>query len=166
MLIRCLWGETRETGCKNSLIQSHNVRIMRQMRLFFTGETTFTVLITRRSQVQVLPPQPKPLKLQRFQGFLHALLQFAVDLPCEPPACFDQSSALKIASSSSDVIGCLEIGICTKVGNAAEFAHAAYFCFFCATVRVEKSGSWMSANLPRVFVPLSLGAVTSFPTSR
>ena len=43
MLIRCLWGESRETGCKNSLIQSHNLRIMRQMRLLFTRETIFIV---------------------------------------------------------------------------------------------------------------------------
>ena len=43
MLIRCLWGENRETGCKNNLILSHNAGIMRQMRLFFTRETTFTV---------------------------------------------------------------------------------------------------------------------------
>ena len=45
MLIRRLWGENREAGCKNSLIQSHNVRIMRQMRLLFTRETVSHPLV-------------------------------------------------------------------------------------------------------------------------
>ena len=45
--------------------------------------------------------------------------------------------------------------ICTKVGNATQFVNAAYFRFFCGTVRVEKSGSCTSANLLRFLVPLS-----------
>ena len=59
MLIRCLSCETREIFVSLVVRILTKVRLLRLVRLELSLETGFVRLITRRSQVQILPPQPE-----------------------------------------------------------------------------------------------------------
>ena len=58
MLIRCLSCETGATFVSEVALNLKTVRILRLVRREASPETPLNCLITRRSQVQVLSPQP------------------------------------------------------------------------------------------------------------
>ena len=67
MLIRCLSCETGATFVSKVALNLKTVRILRLVRREASPETPLNCLITRRSQVQVLSPQPEkqPLSIRR-----------------------------------------------------------------------------------------------------
>ena len=74
MLIRCLSCETGAQFVSIAALNLKTVRILRLVRQEASPETPLSCLITRRSQVQVLSPQPQeesPVSIvaERIQGF-------------------------------------------------------------------------------------------------
>ena len=73
MLIRCLSCETGATFVSIVASNLKKLRILRLVRLEFSPETPFGCLITRRSQVQVLSPQPPIPRAAMVLGILFLL---------------------------------------------------------------------------------------------
>ena len=74
MLIRCLSSETGANFVSIVALSLTNLRILRLVRLEFSPETFFRCLITRRSQVQVLSPQPQNPRTAMVLGFFFVSL--------------------------------------------------------------------------------------------
>ena len=78
MLIRCLSCETSAHFVSIVALNLKKLRILRLMRLECSSETLLIGLITRRSQVQVLSPQPQKFRNRMipelFLGFFLVLV--------------------------------------------------------------------------------------------
>ena len=116
-------------------------------------------LITRRSSVQIRPPQPKSLESQRVQGFSLARLQFAIGF-ARGASC--EFLLLRYPHKKFSFLFSLARSLkpfAVKWATPQGLQKSVPYCPLALPLS-EKSGKMMPANFPRFFAPFSWGVLS------